>query len=78
MYVVFSCDVEAHDFLAAENIMQVLVLPCLYAYILNIYTYIHTLNIDTHMLCVFWAVQFLVCTNDAKMFLSQYTNKNNQ
>ena len=27
-YVVFSCDVEAHDFLAAENIMQVLVFPC--------------------------------------------------
>ena len=42
MYVVFSCDVEAHDFLAAENIMQVLVLPCLNACILNIYTYIHT------------------------------------
>ncbi len=30
------------------------------------------------MLCVFWVFQFLVCSNDAKMFLCQYTNKNNQ
>jgi len=41
---------------------------CMHTYI---HMYIHTFNIDTQMLCVFGAVQFLVCTNDAKMFLCQ-------